>query len=169
MLPLPRFRTYIFVTAFAALAVATGRPQTAAAQGERLTGAEIRAQVTNKPFSYRSMRATVGDPYNPSGFTQRRDGGHLLIRGLLRADNSATYTCRNVTPGGENPCRGGGGVDGREVGVWSIESDTLCWQWLTARGGGKQCYELYRAPGGLRFKQVSGPLSGIDGETAKFE
>ena len=154
---------------FVALVIPACIAASAFAQSGRLTGAEIRVHFTDKPFSYRCTRVTVGDPYNPSALTPRRDGVYQAIRGLLRADSSATYTCRRVTAAGESPCRGGGGVDGREAGVWSIEGDTLCWQWLTARGSGKQCYQVNRASAGLRFQQTSGPLSCIDGETAKFE
>jgi len=157
------------LAALVALALSAYFAAPAAAQDGRLTGAEIRAQFVDKPFSYRCTRVTVGDPYNPSGLAPRRDGGYLAIRGLLRADRPATYKCRNVTPAGEKPCRGGGGVDGREAGVWSAEGDTLCWQWLTARGSGKQCYEIHRGTAGLRFRRTSGPLSCIDGETAVFE
>lgn len=106
----------------------------------------------------------MGDPADPSAFAQRGDGGYSTIDFGFRADGSLTVVCTVYDRAGRSgPCRRTGG-DTRDVGLWLVEGQILCTQFLAMRGGRKQCFEVFRDVAGFRFHRVSGPLCVIDGE-----
>jgi hypothetical protein len=129
----------------------------------------LKRQFSDRSFTVRSTRTHTGDPRNPTGSRERADGGHVVVRFLLRSDGSATFTCQNHTPAGIGPCATGGSIDRREVGTWSVEGDAICWQWLTSRESQKNCYSVHREGLQLIARRVSGPWGPTDGSALQFD
>ena len=140
-------------------------PAPLAAQREtKLTAAQIQAEFAGKIFRVRTAKSPAGDPANPSAMVPRGDLGFSIMELFFRSDHSVIFRCTSFDRSGRpGPCqRTGAGT--RDVGVWSIEGDRFCYQWLEARGSQKQCYDVYREGAGYRVRLASGPLSTIDGE-----
>lgn len=152
------------VAAFAAISFAAQ----AEGQARTLKGSEIEAAFTGKVLRVRTEQYPLGDPANPSGMGRRRDAGYTLLDIVVRDDHSIVFRCTIYDPSGRaSPCmRTGGGT--RDTGVWSIENDRFCYQWIAARGGRKQCYDVHREGSGFRFRLISGPPSTIDGEIVEL-
>ncbi len=137
----------------------------ARAQETKLSGAEIEAALVGKPFRVRTERVPVGNPANPSGMTRRSDGGYAVTDVFVRPDHSIIFVCTHYNRAGfTTPCGLTGGAGTRDAGVWSVSDNRFCYQFLTARGGQEQCYDVLRDSEGLRFRLASGPPSTIDGE-----
>ncbi len=156
----------IFCIAVAAM------PDAAAAAG-KLNAREIESAFAGKTLEIRTEKVTTGDPANPSGTVRRSDGGHIVFHLVVRPDRSLIFRCTAYDRAGNtSPCARGAarpGAQARDVGVWSIEGDAFCFQWLSARGSRKACLEVLRDGGQLRFRQASGPPAMVDGEVVKIK
>ncbi len=140
-----------------------------AQDGAKLNAAEIEAAFVDKTLRGRTERVSTGDPNNPTGTTRRTDGGFIILEFVVRHDSSLIFRCTtHHRGGGSTPCTSTGADAGwRDVGVWTIEADRFCYQWLKARGGQKQCYDVFRAGDRFRWRLASGPPATLDGETVE--
>lgn len=130
-------------------------------QAAALTTDEILALLPGKVLTYRSEKRPVGEPTRPTAWVPRTDGSHSIVQFFLRRDRSVTVRCTFVArDGASHACAG---IAANDVGVWSVESDTLCLQWLTWNSSVKRCYRLRREAEGFRAEQVSGGASSMDG------
>jgi hypothetical protein len=154
------------ITALGLAVFALAAGPAAAQDGPRLTAPQIEAAFVGKTLRGRHDKITLGDPGNPTGHRRRTDGGHIVLEFVIRPDRSLVFRCTNHDRTGKAaPCTGTGSASsGRDAGIWSIEHDRICYQWLKARGGHKQCYDVFRAGDRFRWRLASGPLATLDGE-----
>lgn len=124
---------------------------------------EIETAFMGNTFRVTTRQIPIGDPSRPTGMTTRSDGGYIVYDIFFRSDRSIIFRCTaHLRNGSTVPCRGGGHA--RDVGVWSVENENLCYQFLTARGGSRQCYKVLPEGAGFRLRLTQGPPSTIDGE-----
>jgi hypothetical protein len=141
---------------------------TLAAAPGKLSSGEIEAAFTGRTLHIRTEKVTTGDPTNPSGTVRRTDGGHIRFQLVVRPDRSILFRCTFFDRAGRSSVCARPGAHTRDIGVWSVERDTFCFQWLTARGSQKACLEVLRDGERHRFRQVSGPPALVDGEAVEI-
>lgn len=162
-----RMTTVAAVVAGIALSMcldAPGHAQT----GAKLTSAEIRAALTDRPFEFQTTKIASQDPRNPgkSGLVERTDGDHVTFRVLVRGDGSIIFRCtRHFRSGGSRPCSD----RLQDVGIWSVQGDGLCWSWTEVSAGQRFCFEFRREGASIRARQASGPPSTMDGALLEFK
>jgi hypothetical protein len=129
--------------------------------GAALTADEIKALLPGKVLTYRSDKRPVGEPTRPTAWVPRTDGSHSIVQFNLRPDQSVSIRCTFFArDGSSHACAG---IAANDVGVWSVESDMLCLQWLTWNSSVKRCYRLRREGDRFRAEQISGGASSMDG------
>lgn len=139
----------------------------ASAQGGVLTAAEIRALLPGKVLSYRNDKRMVGEPRKPTAWVPRTDGSYAIVQFNLRPDSSVLIRCTNFARSGSTrPCPG---LAANDVGVWSVEADAICLQWLNWGTSEKRCYRLRRTADGFRAEQTSGGPSSMDGTVVSIK
>ncbi len=125
-----------------------------------LTASEIAALLPGKVLTYRNDKRMVGEPKNPAVWVPRSDGSHAIVQFNLRPDHSVQIRCTSFArDGSKRPCPG---FAANDVGVWSVEADAVCLQWLNWGSSVKRCYRLRREGEGFRAEQVSGGASSMD-------
>lgn len=138
-----------------------------AQSGAALTADEIKAMLPGKALSYRNDKRMVGEPRNPTAWVTRTDGSYANVEFNLRPDHSVLIRCTAFARNGSTrPCQG---LAANDVGVWSVEADAVCLQWLNWGRSEKRCYRLRRDGDAFRAEQVSGGPSSMDGTTVRLK
>jgi hypothetical protein len=131
------------------------------AQSGALTAAEVAALLPGKVLTYRNEKRMVGEPRNPTAWVRRTDGSYAIVQFTLRPDHSVLIRCTTFARNGATrPCPG---LAANDVGVWSVEADAACLQWLNWGRSEKRCYRLRREADGFRAEQIAGGPSSMDG------
>lgn len=120
-------------------------PPFALGESNRLRGAELARLLPNKSMTYFRISTT-----------NQAQNRQLKLNRQFRADGSALFTCEMgpSRAGPWRPCRRiaaeESAVEGsREIGVWQIRGDALCFRFVTLGAGEALCFHIHRE--GRRF------------------
>ena len=137
-------------------------PAFALSESNRLRGADLLTLVSGNTMTY-VRRSLVNQAQNR----------YLKLRRLFRTDGSMLFTCEmGPSPGGPwRSCRQVATprtkIEGnREVGVWHVRAESLCFQFVTVGSREPVCFAIHRA--GTRYfaKTTRAVLNCVEGDVA---